>query len=283
MKLVSQSQAVETIGSNVEPVRRKRKMRRQPRWDRIFMLFAAITFIPLMYWMLTPNKAPEAIAHNVVRHDDAEFNHSRITVKPSSATKTSRGTVLKREEEVVKDSSPRISNNGSHDRSNYKSYDKTEVSDKIYNHFRSSGYSHAATIGIMANLKHESQFDPGVHEYGGGSGRGLAQWGGGRFNNLVAYAESKGEHWSDLDTQLEFLESEIESTDINNRMAGHSAPGMLRNNGVAPVEGGVEGFKKLNDPEVAMRVFEATMERSGGNGMGDRVEQTHSLNEAYSK
>ena len=235
MKLVSQSQAVETIGSQVEPIRRKRKMRRQPRWDRIFLLFVAITFPLLMYWILTPGEKPEVIAQHVVeRQDDVNaYTH--------------------------------------------------EVSDRIYNYFRSRGYSHAATIGIMANLKHESQFDPGVHEYGGGPGRGLAQWGGGRFNNLVAYAESKGEHWSDLDTQLEFLEGEIESPDIDNRMAGNSAPSMLYNNGVAPVEGGVEGFKKLDDPETATRVFEATMERSGGNGMSDRVKQTNSLHKAYNK
>ena len=265
MKLVSQSQAVETIGSQVEPIRRKRKMRRQPRWDRIFLLFVAITFPLLMYWILTPGEKPRVIAQHVVeRQDDVNaYTHARIKVPHSNTT-----------ESVSKVSA---------DRSDYKSYDKTDVSDRIYNYFRSRGYSHAATIGIMANLKHESQFDPGVHEYGGGPGRGLAQWGGGRFNNLVAYAESKGEHWSDLDTQLEFLEGEIESPDINNRMAGHSAPSMLYNNGVAPVEGGVEGFKKLDDPETATRVFEATMERSGGNGMSDRVKQTNSLHEAYNK
>ena len=281
MKLVSQSQAVERIGSQVEPIHRKRKMKRRPRWDRIFLLFVAITFIPLMYWILTLSEKPEVIAQHVVeRQDDVTaYNHARIKIPSSNTTETSRGTILKREEEVVKKSVSNVSN----DRSDYKSYDKTEVSDRIYNYFRSRGYSHAATIGIMANLKHESQFDPGVHEYGGGPGRGLAQWGGGRFNNLVAYAESKGEHWSDLDTQLEFLEGEIESPDINNRMAGHSAPSMLYNNGVAPVEGGVEGFKKLDDPETATRVFEATMERSGGNGMSDRVKQTNSLHEAYNK
>ena len=203
MKLVSQSQAVETIGSQVEPIRRKRKMRRQPRWDRIFLLFVAITFPLLMYWILTPGEKPRVIAQHVVeRQDDVNaYTHARIKVPHSNTTETSRGSILKREE-VVKESVSKVSA----DRSDYKSYDKTEVSDRIYNYFRSRGYSHAATIGIMANLKHESQFDPGVHEYGGGPGRGLAQWGGGRFNNLVAYAESKGEHWSDLDTQLEFLE-----------------------------------------------------------------------------
>ena len=64
-------------------------------------------------------------------------------------------------------------------------------------------------------------------------------------------------------------------------MAGYTAPSMLYNNGVNPIDGGLEGFKRLTDPEVAMRVFEATMERSGGNGMSDRVRQTHSLDAAY--
>ena len=40
------------------------------------------------------------------------------------------------------------------------------------------GYNAAAACGIMANIRHESNFTPG--SYGGGGSYGLCQWTGGR-------------------------------------------------------------------------------------------------------
>lgn len=87
--------------------------------------------------------------------------------------------------------------------------------EKCWNFFISQGFSEAATAGVMGNIYVESHFDPSIKQIGGGPGRGLCQWeesysgGSGRYNSLVAYANSKGTNWDDLQTQLEFVIKEI--------------------------------------------------------------------------
>lgn len=83
--------------------------------------------------------------------------------------------------------------------------------DKIWRYFKKQGFSDAGTAGIMANLKAESGLNPAQKQYGGGPGRGLAQWEGPRFDNLVNFAKSRGTDWTDLKTQLDFLMKEMNS------------------------------------------------------------------------
>jgi hypothetical protein len=76
------------------------------------------------------------------------------------------------------------------------------------------GLTNTAAIGIVANLQAESNVDPSIKQYGGGPGRGLAQWEkGGRFDtdriNLVKFAEDRGASWTDLDTQIDFILKEM--------------------------------------------------------------------------
>ena len=77
------------------------------------------------------------------------------------------------------------------------------------------GLSKIAAIGVVANLKAESNLDPSIKQKGGGPGRGLAQWEkGGRYDtdriNLLSFAKSKGTKWQDLDTQIDFILYEME-------------------------------------------------------------------------
>tara|TARA_R110001606_G_scaffold397346_1_gene573550 strand:- start:317 stop:1024 length:708 start_codon:yes stop_codon:yes gene_type:complete len=77
------------------------------------------------------------------------------------------------------------------------------------------GLTETAAIGIVANLKAESNLDPAIKQYGGGPGRGLAQWEkGGRYDtdpiNLSKFAKKRGTNWSDLDTQIDFILYEME-------------------------------------------------------------------------
>tara|TARA_R110000803_G_scaffold209291_1_gene278737 strand:+ start:105 stop:767 length:663 start_codon:yes stop_codon:yes gene_type:complete len=77
------------------------------------------------------------------------------------------------------------------------------------------GLTKTAAIGVVANLKAESNLDPGIKQRGGGPGRGLAQWEkGGRYDtdpiNLNKFAAKKGTNWSDLDTQIDFILYEME-------------------------------------------------------------------------
>ena len=85
----------------------------------------------------------------------------------------------------------------------------------IVNRLQRGGLTPTAAVGIVANLKAESNLDPSIKQYGGGPGRGLAQWEkGGRYDtdpiNLVKFAKSKGTDWSDLDTQIDFILYELD-------------------------------------------------------------------------
>ena len=77
------------------------------------------------------------------------------------------------------------------------------IIDKLVN----GGLTKTAAIGVVANLKAESNLDPGIKQRGGGPGRGLAQWEkGGRYDtdpiNLSKFAAKKGTDWTDLDLSL---------------------------------------------------------------------------------
>jgi len=77
------------------------------------------------------------------------------------------------------------------------------------------GLTKTAAIGVVANLKAESNLDPGIKQRGGGPGRGLAQWEkGGRYDtdpiNLNKFAAKKGTNWTDLNTQIDFILYEME-------------------------------------------------------------------------
>jgi len=90
------------------------------------------------------------------------------------------------------------------------------VQEKVWIALRSLGYSEIATAGAMGNIHYESgTFDPstvqgGMTEVSGGIG--LCQWTGTRNRALKAYAASKGVHWSDENTQIEFLITELTGT-----------------------------------------------------------------------
>lgn len=90
---------------------------------------------------------------------------------------------------------------------------------KIWNYLKADGYSDAQAAGIMGNWQAESGFDPSICQGGGHSdtcpqdgktGYGLAQW---TYNTrqqaLHAFASNKGTKDSDLQTQLEFFDSEF--------------------------------------------------------------------------
>lgn len=85
----------------------------------------------------------------------------------------------------------------------------------IMNRLEGGGLTPTAAVGIVANLKAESNLDPAIKQLSGGPGRGLAQWEkGGRYDtdpiNLVKFAKKKGTDWSDLDTQIDFILHEME-------------------------------------------------------------------------
>ena len=86
-----------------------------------------------------------------------------------------------------------------------------------YDFFGGKGLARFQAAGIVGNLDQESSMSPTVEQYGGGPGRGIAQWSaGGRWNsdgddNVVWYAHTKGESEYSLTLQLEFVWYELET------------------------------------------------------------------------
>jgi hypothetical protein len=86
-----------------------------------------------------------------------------------------------------------------------------------YDFFVQKGLSNFQAAGIVGNLDQESGVDPTIAQYGGGPGRGIAQWSvGGRWDtshndNVISYASTKGEAARSLNLQLEFIWYELET------------------------------------------------------------------------
>lgn len=86
-----------------------------------------------------------------------------------------------------------------------------------YDFFVGKGLKSFQAAAIVGNLEQESDVDPTAIEYGGGPGRGIAQWStGGRWNsdhddNMVWYASVHGENEWSLTPQLDFIWYELET------------------------------------------------------------------------
>ena len=84
-----------------------------------------------------------------------------------------------------------------------------------FQYFVGQGLSPAQAAGIVGNLQGESGQGLNTGAINRGDGRdgsdsiGIGQWNGTRAQALKAYADSKGVPWTDLNTQLEFLHSEL--------------------------------------------------------------------------
>ena len=84
-----------------------------------------------------------------------------------------------------------------------------------FDFFVHKGLKKVQAAGIVGNLIQESSVDPNAIEYGGGPGRGIAQWSvDGRWNeshddNVTWYANTKGLNRWALGTQLDFIWYEL--------------------------------------------------------------------------
>lgn len=137
----------------------------------------------------------------------------------------------------------------------------TDNSAKLWNYFVTHGYSEAATAGILGNLSVESGLDPTKQQYGGGPGRGLAQWtvNGGRWKGLLNLANQKGTEWTDLITQAEWIQKEME------------AGSWIKD---------ISGFKNVSSVDNATTIFCTQYERPGIPHLDTRIKKA---NEYYNK
>ena len=83
-----------------------------------------------------------------------------------------------------------------------------------YDFFVGKGLTNFQAAGIVGNLDQESGVNPAAVQFGGGPGRGIAQWSvGGRWDtsnpNVLAYAKQQGLSATSLNLQLEFIWLEL--------------------------------------------------------------------------
>ncbi|MEO6109522.1 MAG: phage tail tip lysozyme [Candidatus Saccharimonadales bacterium] len=104
--------------------------------------------------------------------------------------------------------------------------EKTANTDTIFKFLTTTSFSSnnskpmsdAQAAAVMGNMKAESGLRPEAVEATdrADKGHGLVQWTFGRWNGangLSPFANSKGKDWTDLTTQLQFLQKELESSE----------------------------------------------------------------------
>lgn len=80
--------------------------------------------------------------------------------------------------------------------------------DEIYSYLTNNmGLNRAAAIGIMANIRRESSYNPG--SYNGSQNYGLCQWGGSRYRNLMSYCQDNGLDYTSVNGQMHYIEYEL--------------------------------------------------------------------------
>lgn len=85
-------------------------------------------------------------------------------------------------------------------------------------YFLSRDFRDYQAAGLIGNFVVETgsrELPAGQTQYGGGPGRGIAQWekGGGRFEELERFATLRGKRWDDFEVQLEFVAHEFDTTE----------------------------------------------------------------------
>ena len=94
------------------------------------------------------------------------------------------------------------------------------VQGQVFNFLLAKGASPAGAAAVMGNIQEASNFD--ATSVGANGGAGLCQWSGDRLKSLQSWAKSKGINWVDVNTQLEFMWSELELnySSVKNKIIG---------------------------------------------------------------
>lgn len=128
---------------------------------------------------------------------------------------------------------------------------------------KQDGFEPHIVAGFLGNFMVETgtdNLDPTTEQTDGGPGRGIAQWEeGARFDQLVEFAKQKNTHWSDLQTQLEFVIHEINNDEQ---------------------EAWAE-IQKAKDPEEAAKLVSEYYLRPGIPNDEERVEKANAVFQKY--
>jgi hypothetical protein len=119
--------------------------------------------------------------------------------------------------------------------------------------FTERGFTKQAAAGIVGNLLAESGLNPKSEQYGGGPGRGIAQWTvDQRWQTFLKFASNRKLDPQSLDAQLKFVIHEMPSA------MGKSA----------------ETIKTMTDQNAAAKLFMDLYERPGKPNWDRRVSET---------
>ena len=95
------------------------------------------------------------------------------------------------------------------------SKNSTDTGKQIMNYLTSQGFAKHVAAGIVGNLFTESGLNPNAvgDKHLKTSSEGLAQWREGRLANLKSYAKSTGKDYRSINTQLEFMMHELNTSE----------------------------------------------------------------------
>ena len=79
--------------------------------------------------------------------------------------------------------------------------------------FMKKGYSQVQAAGVVGNLIQESNLRPAGAVGDNGTAFGVAQWRGERLTRLKRFAAANGKPWEDFETQLAFVDLELQSSE----------------------------------------------------------------------
>jgi hypothetical protein len=140
--------------------------------------------------------------------------------------------------------------------------------EKVWNYFASLKFTEAAVAGVMGNIAVETgdTFNPKILQGGKGPGTGIIQWedtrtgGSGRWNELLAWAKSKGKDEWDIQTQLDWLWKEMQGRKMT-----------------------ADTYGKMTDVTSATETFEKKVEGAGKPNMPKRIQYAQGYLKKYGK
>ena len=150
--------------------------------------------------------------------------------------------------------------------------------EKVFSFFVNNGYSKEMAAGIMGNMQQESGINPSVIQNNGrGPAAGIVQWENyntksQRWKQMSDYANSKGKDWTDLGSQLEFLDMEL---------AARGNVDTYTNYLIKKKYGSYDQFKRIGDINKATLAFEETFERAGKPMMENRYRAAKQYYDMY--
>jgi len=152
--------------------------------------------------------------------------------------------------------------------------------EKAFNFLVGKGLSAVAAAGAVGNLMQESGVNPtSIQDPSKGDGHGIAQWGGGRYTNLVNYGKNQSPpiDWTDLTLQFNFFWGELPQEFSNTHL---SELQQVEPTATATTSA-LDALKLAPTPAIAAKAFEYTYERAGEPAMDNRVNNATAVYTKY--